>query len=131
MLRRARCDMMRTLGVILLSLCVLAMPSYAAITCGSACGTTKTSADQHACCPGVAANAQPASSHDDGAPASPGHSDTGGKQHCAAPCCGYVATVTVTGAAQVDAQPLADLLPTAAILAGSVDHDAIFHPPRL
>jgi len=38
----------------------------------------------------------------------------------------------LSGAATlVDSQPLADLLPTAAVLIGSADLDAIFHPPRL
>jgi|SRR5687767_4782115 len=121
--------MIRTLGVILLSLCVVAMPSYAAITCGSAC-TTETDAHEHACCPDDIAAVQDASAHDD-APADSGHSGTGGRHHCAAPCCGYVATVLTASTVHVDSQPLADLMPAAADLVGSVDHDAIFHPPRL
>jgi hypothetical protein len=113
--------MLRIPGIILLCLCVLAMPSYAAITCGSACEVSSDS-HEHQCCPTTAA-----STDDHDAPSdSPHH----GKHHCAAPCCGYVATVLIVDAAGADAQPLADLLPTAAVLTGSVDHDAIFHPPR-
>jgi hypothetical protein len=121
--------MLRFLGVIFLSLCVLAMPSYAAIACGSAC-TTETNTHEHACCPDELATARPASAHDDG-PTDSSHSGTGGRHHCAAPCCGYVATVLSASAVHVDSQPLADLIPTAAALVGSVDHESIFHPPRL
>ena len=125
--------MLRTLGVILLSLCVLAMPSYAAITCGSACATEGVG-HEHACCPTDAAAVQAASADDHG-PTDSEHSgnggDNGGRRHCAAPCCGYFATVLSGPATLIDSQPLADLLPTAAVLSGSADLDAIFHPPRL
>ena len=121
--------MLRTLGIILLSLCVLAMPSYAAITCGSACATDAVG-HEHACCPTDAAAVQAASADDHG-PTDSDHSGRDGRHHCAAPCCGYVATVLSGGATAVESQPLADLLPTAAVLTGSADLDAIFHPPRL
>ena len=120
--------MIRTLGVILLSLCVLAMPSYAAITCGSAC-TTETDTHEHACCPDDVATAHAGSAHEDGRTGS-SHSGSGGRHHCAAPCCGYVATVLTASTVHVDSQPLADLIPTAAAPVGSVDHESIFHPPR-
>jgi hypothetical protein len=121
--------MIRTLSVILLSLCVLAMPSYAAIACGSAC-TTEAVGHEHPCCPTDDAAVQPASADDHG-PIDSDHSGRDGRHHCAAPCCGYVATVLGGAATAVDSQPLADLLPTAAVLTGSADLDAIFHPPRL
>ena len=120
--------MLRTLGVILLSLCVLAMPSYAAITCGSACAT-KTASHEHACCPADATAVRSPSANDH-PPTDSDHSGSDGR-HCVAPCCGYVATVLSGTATLVDSQPLADLLPTAAVLIGSGDLDAIFHPPRL
>jgi len=123
--------MLRTLGVILLCLCVLAMPSYAAITCGRACAT-KTVSDDRPCCQADATAAQPASAGDHG-PTDSDQSGNGGDggRHCAAPCCGYVATVLSGAATAIDSEPLADLLPTAAVLTGSADLDAIFHPPRL
>ena len=121
--------MLRTLGVILLSLCVLAMPSYAAITCGSACAT-EMDTPQRACCPTDVAAAQPASADDHG-PTDSDHSGDSGRRHCAAPCCGYVATVLSGATMPIDSEPLADLLPSDAVLTGSVEHEAIFHPPRL
>src|SRR5688572_23546733 len=96
--------MLRFLGVILLCTCVCAMPSYAAIQCGSACETTSAT-HEHRCCPDSAAAS-------------------------AAAGCGYVAHVFADAAAGADAQPLAKLLPGASVLHAAADHEAIFHPPR-
>ncbi len=117
--------MLRTPCVILLALCVLAMPSYAAITCGNACAAMS---DAHDCCP-VATNLVPANDGADGAPTS-NHSDAGRSDPCAAPCCGFVAHVLTSSIPHVDERPLADLLPTGSVLQDAVNHDAIFHPPR-
>jgi hypothetical protein len=122
--------MLRIPGVILLCLCVLAMPSYAAITCGSGCAAT-SDAHEHDCCPADSAmtttTAQPVDndrggdSHDTG---------DGRHHHCTAPCCGFVAHVLTASVPHIDERPLADLLPTGSVLESAIDHDAIFHPPR-
>ena len=116
--------MLRFFSVILLSVCVCAMPSYAAITCGSTC-TLKSAGHDHHCCPGSAGDS---SKHhhpqDDGKP-----SDDA-KHHCAAPCCGYVAFAFAGDTNCGDAQPLAEFLPIDSGLHDASAHDAIFHPPR-
>ena len=118
--------MLRIPAVILLALCVIAMPSYAAIACGSACETSTSATHEHDCCPTgstiAAAHADDGdSSHD---------SKTPGRHHCAAPCCGFVAHVLTTRVPPAGDRPLADSLPSAAVVRTAVDHDAIFHPPR-
>src|SRR5205809_1031806 len=117
--------MFRFFSVILLSVCVCAMPSYAAIRCGSTCAQTSNTHDQH-CCPSSA-----------GEPSKHHHSQDDGKtsddarHHCTAPCCGYVALVFTADADRSVAQPLTDLLPTDSGLRDASAHDAIFHPPRV
>ena len=117
--------MLRFLAIILLSVCVCAMPSYAAITCGSAC-TLKSTGHDHHCCPSSAV--EPSRHH---------HSQDDGKtsddarHHCAAPCCGYVALVFAGDFERGNAQPLTDLLPTNSTRSDASAHDAIFHPPRI
>jgi hypothetical protein len=116
--------MLRFLGVILLSVCVIAMPSYAAITCGSACAV-KSDAHDHYCCPASAG--EPSKHHHD---QSDGKAPDDSKHHCAAPCCGYVAFVFTGDHSDGNSEPLIDLLPTASTLHDASAHDAIFHPPR-
>lgn len=122
--------MFRFLGVILLSLCVLAMPSYAALACGTTCADM-TAAHEYDCCPTIAAEIDLAGIDDVGAPNSSNHSNSGHHHHCVAPCCAYVAHMLSGAVLSVEAKPLADLLPTAVVAHGSGNHDAIFHPPRI
>jgi hypothetical protein len=116
--------MVRYLAIFVLSLCVCAMPSYAAITCGSTC-TLKSDTHDHHCCPDSAG--QPSKHHhsqDDG------KSSDDAKHHCVAPCCGYVAFVFAIYSDRGDAQPLTELAPIDSGLHDVSSHDAIFHPPR-
>ena len=120
--------MLRILAVILLVLCVLAMPSYAAIMCGSACAGT-SEARLYDCCASVAIASGDANEDADG-PRDSNHSDGNPDQPCAAPCCGFVAHVLTSSIAHDEERPLADLLPSASALSGAVSQGAIFHPPR-
>ena len=120
--------MLRTVGVILLALCVVAMPSYAAVACGSACETSASSGHEHDCCPTSTASAasHPAGNDD----SAPHDSRVPGRHHCAAPCCGFVAHVLTVNPPPVAERPLGDLSPAAPVARAAVDHEAIFHPPR-
>lgn len=121
--------MQRLLSVILLSLCVLAMPSYAAIACGTPCADS-IDAHEHDCCPEIAAVVgQDADGSD--APHDSKHSDGGRHHHCAAPCCGFVAHALGGAMPSIEDRPLADSLLTGAVVRESGSHEAIFHPPRM
>ena len=122
--------MIRFLGIILLSVCVTAMPSYAAITCGSACAVTPGAPQEDGCCSSDSVAATHSPANDDNAP-NDSQQPTDGRQHCAAPCCGYVADVLSGAVLHRDAEPLAEILPTAAVAHGSIAQNGIFHPPRL
>ncbi len=122
--------MLRLPGIILLSLCVLAMPSYAAITCGTACAGTNN-AHEDDCCLAIAASTGAPGIDNADAPHDSNHSDTGRHDPCAAPCCGYVAHVLSGAIVPTDDKPLADPLPSAGVVRASGNHDAIFHPPRM
>ncbi len=119
--------MLRTSAVILLALCVLAMPSYAAIACGS---SFANASDPHDCCPETPSAIKPANSDVDGS-RNTSHSSENGRNQCAAPCCGFVAHVPVVVVSHaIERSPVERLLSESS-LHGSVDHDAIFHPPRI
>jgi hypothetical protein len=118
--------MLRFLGVILLSVCVVAMPTYAAVTCASlGCGPK---ADKHPCCPTKTTVSQAVDTHQDGRHDSPHSGD--GRAHCTAPCCGFVAHVVTLTAPSGGEALLTELPATDSGLHDFVDHDAIFHPPR-
>ena len=109
--------MFRVFLVILVSLCVTLMPSYAAIRCGDGCGTPiKTCCDNHK-----------DSQHQQQDDSKPDH----GGQTCVAPCCGYVAHVATSLSPGVGTQLLADVVPTISTQHVSPAHDTIFHPPRV
>jgi len=118
--------MLRFLAAILLSVCVCAMPSYAAIMCGSACAISSDPAHDHSCCPRAAAD-----QHSHPSPSDSKQQDSQDKHHCAAPCCGYVAHVFSSDLQRSVSEPLFHMLPTASAIRDSATHEAIFHPPRM
>src|SRR4051812_21424530 len=114
--------MLRFVAVILLSACVCAMPSYAAIMCGSACALSSMSSREQGCCPTTSRDHRDHSSQSDSK-----QQDQPDKHHCAAPCCGYVAHVFSSDLQRTESEPLFHMLPTASALHDSLTHEAIFH----
>ena len=118
--------MFRIPAVILLSLCVAAMPSYVAVRCSNA-RDQGSDAQIHECCP-VTTTAFGVPTGDDG---DEKHSPISSQQSCAAPCCGYVAHVVAGPARLNPSNLLANLLPPVSESHAAVDREAIFHPPRI
>lgn len=107
---------MRLIGICILALGILAMPSYAAAACNAACGVTTQVGDD--CCRGGSEGQQ-----DD-------HQEAPDNSKICAVCAIHVAIVASGDSQLGSPQPLIDLVPTLAPSLEAGASTAIFHPPR-